>query len=137
MAQPTGVSGMVQAMSSRVFETYAQAAPGANTNIIATGYQYPSVAGIRFTRRASRCRVFVVLTTGSVLNYTVTDGTTAYTNGLNASTALNAGDAYEFEFSVQATTDGTESGTVLTYNFQVETDSVIRQMLVTELTGPA
>ena len=134
---PTGFSSVRQATGSRMYSAYAQAAPGANTNIIATGHQIASVAGLRFARKASRVRVFVVLTTGSVFNYTVTNGTTAYTNGLNASAALNAGDAYEFEFSVEATDDGTETGNALTYNFQVETDSVIRQLIVTEITGPA
>ncbi len=136
MAAPTGLSGANQATAGRIYEAYALAAPGANTGMVPTGAQYASVAGLRFSRRAARVRVFVVLTTGSVFNYHVTDGTTAYTNGLNSSTALNAGDAYEFEFDVQYSTDGSETGTRLTYNFQVETDSVIRQLIVTEVTGP-
>lgn len=136
MARPTGQSGVRESMASRLYEGYAVAAPGANTNIIPTSHQIASVAGIRFSRRSSRCRVFVSLTTGSVFNYTVTNGTTAYTIGLNASAALNAGDSYEWEFSVGATDDGTETGNALTYNFQVETDGVIRQLIVTEVTGP-
>lgn len=129
MAAPSGLSSANQAVAARLYEAYALAAPGANTS-------FPT-AGFTFSRRASRARVFIVLTTASVLNYRVTDGTTAYINGLNASAALNAGDAYEFEFDVQYSSDGSETGTLLTYFLQVETDSVVRQVLVTELTGPA
>lgn len=136
MAGPVSQSTANQAVATRVYSSYAQSAPGANSAIIPSGAQFPSITGIKFSRRASRCRVFVVLTTSSVFNYTVTDGTTAYTNGLNASAALNAGDAYEFEFDVQSHTTDTEAGTALIYNFQVETDSVIRQLIVTEITGP-
>ncbi len=120
------------AAANRVYEQYALAAPGANTT-------FPTVAsgGIKFSNRASRARVFVSLTTASVLNYTVTDGTTAYVIGLNNSVALAAGDSYEFEFDVGYSVDGSEAGTRLTYGFQLETDGVVRQIIVTEITGPA
>lgn len=108
----------------RLAATYAQAAPGANTNIFASN--------ITFSESASVCRVTVALTTGSVLNVRVTNGTTAYDLGLNSSIALNAGDLYTFAFGVAAS-DG--AGNALQYNFRVETDSVIRQLLVDEVTG--
>lgn len=127
MADPTGLSGMALAAAGRIYAGYNVPAPGANTNIFTAK---------RPSRRATRWRVFVVLATGSVFNYRVTDGTNAFTVGLNGSTALNAGDAYSFEFDVENSTDGSESGTALTYSLQVETDGVIRQLIVTEVTGP-
>lgn len=110
---------------------YNGSAPGANTNILATG--------VKVSGHASAIRLTVVLATSSVFNYTVTDGTTAFTVGLNSSAALNAGDAYTFTFDArryksQPYTDGTTAE--LTYNFQVETDGVIRQLFVTEVIGP-
>ena len=96
---------------------YAVAAPGANTDILTTGL-VPPFDGIFV--------VTVSLTTGSVFNVTSTDGTTAYTNGLNASVALNAGDVYTFSFGVR---------TGITYNFQVETNSVVRFLIVQHMTG--
>lgn len=110
---------------------YAGAAPGANTNILATS--------VKVSAHASAIRVTVCLTTSSVFNVQTTDGTTAYVNGLNASVALNAGDVYTFTFGArryksQPYTDGTTAE--LSYNFQVETDSVIRFLFVDEVIGP-
>lgn len=111
---------------------YAGAAPGINTNILSTG--------VKVGPNASAIRISVCLTTPSVFNYTVTDGTTAYTIGLNASVALQAGDQYTFCFGArryksQPFVDGTTAE--LTYNFQVETDSVIRKLFVDEVIGTA
>lgn len=105
---------------------YNVSAPGVNTNILATGLTpiYPKSIGVG--NEASVFRVTVVLATGSVFNYTVTNGTTAFTVGLNASAALNAGDEYVFDIPVHST---------YTYNFQVETDGVIRILWVQEIVG--
>lgn|SRR3990167_5860153 len=97
---------------SSLARVYALAAPGANTDILTTGIT-PQYDGVFI--------VTVALTTGSIFNVTSTDGSTSYTVGLNASTALNAGDAYTFCFGVR---------TGITYNFQVETDSAIRWLNV-------
>lgn len=97
---------------------FNQAAPGANTDILATAISpYDTSATFRVT---------VVLATSSVFNYTVTSGGTTFTVGLNSSVALNAGDAYTFTFSVRS---------IYTYNFRIETDGVIRQLLVEEAVG--
>lgn len=97
----------------RLARTYNQAAPGANTDIFATPISIP--AGV------NALRITVVLGTTSVFNYTTTDGTTLFTVGLNQSVALESGDAYSFVIDA-------DSG--LTYNFRVETDGVIRGLLV-------
>lgn len=104
-------------VNSRV-RRYNISAPGANTNILSTNVT-PALDGVWV--------VTVCLTTGSVFNLVTTDGTTSFTNGLNASAALNAGDVYTFSFGVM---------TSLSYNFQVETNSVIRKLIVHEMTGP-
>ena len=95
---------------------YAIAAPGANTNIFSVD--------VRPVYPCSAMRVTVSLTTTSVFNLRVTDGTTAYDLGLNGSVALVAGDLYTLSF-------GCHNG--VTYNFRVETDSVIRYLQVDEI----
>ena len=106
---------------------YNGSAPGANTNILTTS--------LKVSESACAIRITVCLTTGSVFNMQTTDGTTAYVNGLNGSTALNAGDVYTF--TVGARRYSSQTGTTeLSYNFQVETDSVIRFLFVEEVTGP-
>ena|SRR3990167_2269979 len=110
----------VGSTSLRVARKYALAAPGVNTNMLATGV-VPKATGSAF-------RVTVSLTTASVFNVHMTDGTTAYVIGLNASVALQAGDLYTFTFSADP---------LLTYNFQVETDGVIRTLIVDEIVGGA
>lgn len=101
-------------------------APGANTGI--TG-------GIKFGATAAACRVTVALATSSVFNVTCADGTTTHKWGLNASAALNAANLYTFTFSVRNTHNGQDTGTALTYDFEVETDGVVEQLLVEEVTG--
>jgi hypothetical protein len=95
------------------------AAPGANTDILATSLT-PSMGGY--------FQVFVVVGTGSVFNMTDTQGATTFTVGLNKSTALVAGDGYTFSFPVS-----TDSA----YNFRVETDGIIRRLIVLEVSDPA
>ena len=97
---------------------HAIAAPGANTNIFSTS--------LTPVYQCSAFRVTVALTTASVFNVVMTDGTTSYTNGLNASAALQAGDLYTFTF-------GVHNGN--TYNFQIETDGVVRILQVDEIPG--
>jgi len=80
-------------------------------------------------------RITVALTTTSVLNLTVTDGTTAYKWGLNESVTLNAGDVYTFYVPVRKTTTGKSTGTALTYNLEVETNSVFQCLWIDELEG--
>lgn len=106
---------------------YALAAPGANTTF--GSFKVSPVAGM--------VRITISLTTASVLNLTVTNGTTAYVIGLNNSIALAAGDLYGFVVPLRYTSNGDDAGTVLTYGFQVETDSVVRLLFVDLVTGPA
>lgn len=82
-------------------------APGANTNIITSITPQYGCA----------LRVTVCLDTASVFNVTMTQGSTTFTCGLNSSVALNSGDLYAFTFGGNTST---------AYNFQVETDGVIR-----------
>jgi hypothetical protein len=76
----------------------------ANTDALATD--------VTSTGRASLIRVWVSPGTASVFNYTVDDGTTVLTLGLNASAALNASDQYVFDIPAVGG---------YTYNFQFET----------------
>lgn len=95
---------------------FNRAAPGANTNIATTALTpaYP----------VSAFRITVALATASVFNVTETVGATTNTYGLNASAALNAGDVYTFVMGVNNSA---------TYNFQVETDGIIRKLQVDEI----
>ena len=114
-------------MSDRILKAkaYALAAPGANTNMLSTDVAIE-------TAGSAALRVTVSLTTSSVFNLRVTDGTTAYDIGLNGSVALNAGDLYTFTFGALKSNS---AGVALAYNFRVETDSVIRFLCVEEITG--
>jgi len=105
---------------ARLINVYAQAAPGANTNI---------VAAVSPTRQASSLQIGVCLTTASVFNMYVDNGTTAYTQGLNGSVALAAGDFYRL--GPIPCREG------CTYTFRVETDSVIQTLIVDEVFGSA
>ncbi len=102
---------------ARLGSKYAASAPGANTDIFATALAPHATA--------SALRVGVCLTTASVFNMYVTNGTTAYTQGLNSSIALTAGDFFVFGPIPCSSTN--------TYNFRVETDSVIQTLTVDEI----
>ncbi len=105
---------------------YNGAAPGANTNI---------VTAFGVSESASALRVTVCLSTSSVFNVVVTDGTNPHTQSLNGGTALAANALYTFTFGVRKYS--TQTGeTALTYSFQVATDSVIETLFVEEITGP-
>ena len=99
-------------------DNFTISAPGSNTNILSTSLT-PTYGGY--------FQVFVTLTTGSVFNAIETRGGTSYAIGMNKSTALVAGDGYVFSFPVSPSS---------TYNFQVETDSVIRVLRVMEVSDP-
>lgn len=102
------------------------AAPGTNTNI---------VTPFSVSESASALRVTVCLSTSSVFNVVVTDGTNAHTQSLNGGTALTANALYTFTFGARRYS--TQTGeTALTYSFQVATDSVIETLFVEEVTGP-
>jgi len=113
--------------ANALYTAYALAAPGANTTF--GSFKVSPVCGV--------VRITVQLTTASVLNLTSTDGTTAYVGGLNGSVALAAGDWYSFVIPLRYTSNGDDGGTVMTYGFQVETDSVIRALFVDLVTGAA
>ena len=105
-------------------QRFNQSAPGANTDILATAIQ-PEAEGSAF-------RVTVALTTASVFNVEVSDGTTTHLLGLNGSAALQAADLYTFVFAAPYQS---QAGVRLSYNFQVETDSVIELLSVEEIRG--
>ena len=110
---------------------YNGAAPGANTNILTDS--------VKVSPSASALRITVCLSTGSVFNVRVTDGTNAHTQSLNGGTALTANCLYTFtigarRYSSQPYTDGTTAE--LSYNFQVAADGVIETLFVEEATGP-
>lgn len=116
----------------RHVEMFNRAAPGANTDII--------TADIKPNGRESMFRVHVVLATSSVFNYTVSDqegSPTLFTVGINASAALNAGDGYTFDIpALKYETTSVTFGAAkreLTYNFRVETDGIIRVLIVDEI----
>lgn len=98
-------------------DNFNVAAPGANTNILSTSLTPTYGAAFRIT---------VCLATASVFNMTVTRSGTTFTCGINSSVALNAGDLYAFTLGVS---------TANTYNFQVETDGIIRVLQIDEVSS--
>ena len=102
---------------ARLYRGHAIAAPGANTSIFTAVTPHDTASALRIT---------VALAVSSVLNVYATDGTTAYTWGLNQSVALNAGDLYTFSFGCSSS---------LTYTLRVETDGIIQTLLVDEIRG--
>src|SRR5687768_1354605 len=107
---------MSQYSIRRLVTKYALAAPGANTDFGAFTPQYP----------VSQVRMSIAVTTSTILNLSVTDGTTGYILGLNGSVALAAGDLYTFTFPISKLSAGGDvvsaSSKALSYAFQVETD---------------
>lgn len=100
-----------------IVDITSQAAPGANTDILngIAMRRYPGVTALAVT---------ITLATASVLNYTKCKGVSdlsVLTIGINSSVALNAGDVYTFLIPV---------GPDDFINLQVETDSVITQLLI-------
>jgi hypothetical protein len=99
-------------------DQYEVAAPGANANILATSIT-PIMSGY--------FQIAIALTTGSVVNMMETRSGTTYTHGLNNSVAVDAGDIFTFTVPVSSSS---------AYNFQVETDGVIRVLRVWEVYDP-
>lgn len=118
--------GIQTAAISALATVYAGAAPGANTDI---------VTPFKVSESASAVRVTVCLTTGSVFDVRVTDGSTAYTMHLNGGTALTAACLYTFTFAARRYSSQTGT-TELTYSFRVATDGVINYLLAEEVCGP-
>jgi hypothetical protein len=112
-----------------VLAYFNRTAPGANTNIIANGINNSVNSKTTATSYAPTVDCFiavsVALTTASVFNMTESDGTTTFTHGLEKSLTLPVGDLY--------TWSGIPVIRGFTYNFQVETDSVIRRLFICEL----
>lgn len=113
----TFMPGGIARVPNATDDGYNITAPGANTNILSAGLVPKIPSGI--------FRIALTLATASVFNYTVTDGTTSFTVGLQSSASISAGDEWLFDIH--------HMGTGYTYNFQVETDGVIRQLWVVEL----
>lgn len=123
MASTFTAGASARLVAVRRFKGYNITAPGADAEILSTG--------LKFDAKAPACRLTIALTVSSVLNVTVTDGSTEHKWGLNESVALNAGDLYSFFFPVM----DNDSSNDLTYNFEVESDGVIEQLIVDEIQG--
>jgi hypothetical protein len=102
-----------------LYNGFNQSAPGANTDIISGGLVIGGATGVQ---GICALAVTVTLATASVFNYTRTRGGTTFTIGIYQSVALASGDGYGPFLIPVAPGD--------TINFQVETDGVIRQLLV-------
>lgn len=110
--------------SITLYKVIDQAAPGANTDIVSAGITVPEGGALRIS---------VSLATASVFNLMVTAaGGTQRAIGLNQSVALNAGDGYTFPWSAIKVD---QNGAAVTYNFQVETNGIIRYLVVELVTG--
>lgn len=107
---------MIAGLSIR-HEGFNIAAPGANANILSSSITPNYGCALRVT---------VCLATTSVFNVTMTQGSTTFTCGLNSSVALVSGDLYTFSFG---------GNTDTAYNFQVETDGIIRILQVDEVSS--
>lgn len=103
------------------YKNFNRTAPGANSPIVGTAVQ--STGGIT-PRDNGTFIVQAGLTNASVLNVTATDGSTEHKWGLDKSTALQAGDLYEWEFLVNK---------ALRYDFEIETDGVVETIIVAEV----
>jgi hypothetical protein len=99
---------------------YNVSAPGANTDILSADIAPLDNTGTT----GSIFRITLVLATSSVVNVMVDDGSTQFAVPLNDNTAITAEAWYREAFAVRPG---------LTYNFQVETDGVIRILHVEEI----
>lgn len=108
---------------ARLYRGYNVPAPGVNTDIF---------TAVKVSEGAVALRITVALAVQSVVNLYVTNGTTAFTWGLNGSVAVGAGDLKTMTVPVMAST-GTAD---LTYTLRVESDGVIQCCIVDEITGP-
>ena len=101
------------------------AAPGANTNILTTSITPTVGCALRFT---------IALATASVLNITyLKTGGTERACGTQKSVALTAEDFYTFTIGAcPQTIPNSGNRVAVSYNCQVETDGVIRYLLIEE-----
>lgn len=108
---------------------FNRAAPGANTDIIANGITnlVNSVSTATSLTPTVDCyfAISVVLATASVFNMTETISGSTFTYGIDVSTSLSSGDLFGWSLIPVFT--------VATYNFQVETNGIIRRLSVSEL----
>lgn len=122
---------MIGGYTPRLFY-FNRAAPGANTDIIATTITNIVTGALTTTNYYSPnvdCCIIVsvALSTASVFNMTESDGTNSFTNGINSSVSLGLGDLYSW--SLIPVKAGYQ------YNFQVETNSIIRRLFIVQLEG--
>ena len=108
------------------YSAHALASPGNDTDFFTKIAPLSSIAQIR---------VCLSLATGSVLNLSLTDGTTAYALKLNGGTALTASVWYAFDVCLSAhpTLDTTKS---ITYSLQLATTGIVQHVEVWELDQP-
>ena len=121
-------------VARRVATGHKIPAPGANTSFLSATYTADATTGIIPSPNAAAWRITICLTTGSVLDVYVTDGTDAYTQHLNSGTALTASCLYTFTFGVSRTKQ--DGSTLLTYQLRLSIDSVIQTLLIDEVDGP-
>ena len=131
--KPEGSGTSANAVTARI-TVHAGSAPGANTDIPFTDALGAAATTFKVGPNAAAVRVSVCLTTGSVFDVRVTDGTTAYSQHLNGGTALTAACLYTFTFGVRRYSTQ-NADTELTYAFRVATDSVIQTLFADEVLG--
>jgi len=102
------------------------AAPGTGTDFV-TNFSVGS--------EITALRVTTCFSTATVLTVMQDDGSNENAMALNKGAALTANAVETFTFGVRRTADGTDDGTLLVYNFQIATDSVIETFMVEGITG--
>lgn len=100
---------------------HALAAPGANTN---------AFTAITPNFQGAVLDIDIVLTTASIVDLRVTDGSTAYSQALWDEVSLTADRRYSTTVLAPAFTD---TGTALTYSIRIRTDGIIRSLIVDEV----
>lgn len=119
---------MVDGYYPRLFY-FNRSAPGANTDIIANGITNilnGATTATSYTPSVDcYIAVSIVVATASVVNMTETYSGTTFTYGLERSATVSSGDLFGWSLIPVFT--------ACTYNFQVETDSIIRRLAIVEL----
>ncbi len=113
---------------TRTVAIFNGSAPGANTAV--------------FTKRQiglrnGKLRIAIQLSTSSVVNLVLDDGTTTHKGKLNDGTALDAEELYVFEAPVpdEAGTGSAIPGATISYTIEYETDSVTEVLTIDELSA--
>ena len=103
-------------------------APGANTAIF---------TAISPVDQNAYWRIQIALTTSSVVNITVTDGTTTHKFGLNDDVAITAATPFTQDVRVPRYIDSENASTtsLLSYSLELETDGVVELLTVDERYG--